>query len=99
MPLFYFDIIQIDGTFKKDTVGVAMADAAAAREEAKKLIAKMSENAVNQDLSELRIEVRDADDTVLSVGAAFFDDDEVKGLPPHSIGSRQRISKQRKVYR
>jgi len=54
MPLFYFDIVQIDGTFRKDTVGVDLLDAPAAREEAKRCLVEMSEEAVNQDLSELR---------------------------------------------
>ena len=99
MPQFYLDIVQIDGTFRKDTVGIAADDRADAYDQARKLLSKMSEEAIRQDLSELRVEVRDDEGNVVALRAAFYDDDEVSGLPSHSLGSRQKKSKQRKVYR
>ena len=72
MPMFYFDIVQIDGTFVIDSVGIDLASPEAARIEAKRCLAEMLEQAVNDDLSELRIEVRDAAGETVALRAALL---------------------------
>jgi hypothetical protein len=72
MPKFYFDIIQIDGKVTKDTVGTELPDVEAAKEEAKRCLADMSPEAIQEDLSEVRILVRDAQGTKVTLRIAHF---------------------------
>jgi hypothetical protein len=76
MPKFYFDIVQIDGTYTKDTVGAELANPEEAQKEAKRCLAEMSRDAINEDLSEVRVEVRDAAGRRVALRTAHFAKDE-----------------------
>lgn len=78
MPTYYFDIIQIDGTYARDTIGTELVDVDAAKREAKRCLAEMSQEAINDDLSELRIEVRDADGHTVAFRVAHFASDDTQ---------------------
>ncbi len=60
MPMFFFDIVQIDGIFSEDIIGMDLADCAAAEREAKRCLADLTKEGVDADLSEVPVEVRDS---------------------------------------
>jgi hypothetical protein len=72
MPIYFFDIVQVDGSVTKDTVGTNLADEEAAREEAKRCMAEMASEAIDEGLSEVRILVRDAAGKRVALRAAYF---------------------------
>ncbi len=74
MPTFFFDIITIDGFATKDTVGLELPDVKTATEVAKRRLADMSRHVGDENLSELRIEVRDDAGKCVTVDIASFDD-------------------------
>jgi hypothetical protein len=76
MPTYFFHIVQIDGTYVEDTVGQELPDAKAAQEEAKRCLAEMASDAINEDLSELRIDVKDAGGNRIALRSAHFDHDD-----------------------
>lgn len=78
MPTFYFDIVQIDGTYTQDTVGTEFPSLKAAQEEAKRCLAEMSVEAINRVLSELCIEVRDSLGRQVARRAAYFSSEDVE---------------------
>jgi hypothetical protein len=79
MPMFYFDIVDVDDAFKSDTVGVELADVDEARIEARLCIASMAPDAINHGSSELRVVVRDAEGKRIAVRRAFFESDDSEG--------------------
>ena len=76
MPMFYFDIIDVHGAFKSDTVGIELADVDEARIEARLCIASMAEDAINHGSSELRVVVWDSAGKRVAVRTALFDSDD-----------------------
>lgn len=58
MPMFFFDIVEIDGTYSEDIIGMDLADNAAAKLEAKRCLAELTQRGVGADLSEVRVGVR-----------------------------------------
>jgi hypothetical protein len=75
MPKYFFDIVQVDGTVTKDTVGTELADEEAAREEAKRCMADMAPEAIEEEMSEIRILVRDAAGDRVALRTAYFLDE------------------------
>lgn len=73
MPMFYFDVIEINGALRHDNVGVNCVDVAAAKAEAKSTLSTMAMEAVDKDLSELRIQVRDETGHTVSMRIVHFD--------------------------
>lgn len=72
MPMFFFDIVQIDGTFGEDIIGIDLVDSAAAKREAKRYLADLLDQGVDADLSEVRVGVRDAVGNQVALLAAFL---------------------------
>lgn len=60
MPIFFFDIIDIDGTLRKDTIGTNLAHPEAAMAVAVKKRDALARRAIDRrDTSVLRVEVQD----------------------------------------
>ena len=71
MPMYFFDIVQIDGTFSEDIIGIDLLDSAAAKREGKRCLAELTEKGMDLDLSEVRVRVRDAAAIQVALLAAF----------------------------
>jgi hypothetical protein len=71
MPMFFFDIVEIDGTYSEDIIGMDLADNAAAKLEAKRCLADLTRRGVGADLSEVRVGVRDATGNLVTLLTAF----------------------------
>jgi hypothetical protein len=72
MPKYFFDIVQVDGTVTRDIVGTELADEDAAREEAKRCLADMALEAIEDEISDIRIVVRNAAGERIALRTASF---------------------------
>lgn len=86
MPMFFFDIVEIDGTYCEDTIGTDLADNAAAKLEAKRCLAELIKRSLDGDLSEIRVGVRDAAGNLVTLLTAF---PEKQTRPRERIRNRQ----------
>ena len=71
MPMFFFDIVEIDGTYREDIIGMDLPDDAAAKLEAKRCLADLTKPGVDADLSEVRVGMRDAAGSLVTLLTAF----------------------------